>query len=289
MPRPPTANSPPSAFPVSHFPLFACLAFTSSPCCSLASPLLQLVSKIALCLAACLQAVHAACSAAGLTYRLHMHSALFVPAVLSAMSTRWHCRLCNLHKIHSTLLLCSSPFLPVAPHPRPIVICCWCNATQLPSFKMFLDSPGDTAVEGGAWQEIPLGLDPRVVDLLGNSVALNTTASVKQEQDSGQHLSSRLTPAACLEKKRQNKRRLRRWAIITGASACKQRQPGAMNTKGYPCRLPMHVTMLVKTSVAAHVFQCCVCIHCNVQTGIACSLAYCFTQGHVVVVCLHAP
>ncbi|KAL0021452.1 hypothetical protein WJX79_002597 [Trebouxia sp. C0005] len=39
-------------------------------------------------------------------------------------------------------------------------------------------------VEEGAWQDIPLGLDPRVRDLLGNSVALNTTASVKQADDS---------------------------------------------------------------------------------------------------------
>lgn len=40
-------------------------------------------------------------------------------------------------------------------------------------------------VEQDAWQDIPLGLDPRVRDLLGSSVALNTTASVKQEEDSG--------------------------------------------------------------------------------------------------------
>ena len=46
------------------------------------------------------------------------------------------------------------------------------------------------AVEDDAWQDIPLGLDPRVRDLLGNSVALNTTASVKQEQESGRKLSS---------------------------------------------------------------------------------------------------
>ena len=44
------------------------------------------------------------------------------------------------------------------------------------------------AVEDDAWQDIPLGLDPRVRDLLGNSVALNTTASVKQEQESGRKL-----------------------------------------------------------------------------------------------------
>ena len=38
------------------------------------------------------------------------------------------------------------------------------------------------AAEEGAWQDIPLGLDPRVLDLLGNSIALNTTASVRQEE-----------------------------------------------------------------------------------------------------------
>lgn len=40
------------------------------------------------------------------------------------------------------------------------------------------------AVADDVWQDIPLGLDPRVRDLLGNSVALNTTASVKQDQES---------------------------------------------------------------------------------------------------------
>lgn len=38
------------------------------------------------------------------------------------------------------------------------------------------------AAEEGAWQDIPLGLDPRVLDLLGNSIALNTTASVRQAE-----------------------------------------------------------------------------------------------------------
>lgn len=36
------------------------------------------------------------------------------------------------------------------------------------------------------WQDIPLGLDPRVRDLLGSSVALNTTASVKPDHESGE-------------------------------------------------------------------------------------------------------
>ena len=40
------------------------------------------------------------------------------------------------------------------------------------------------AVADDVWQDIPLGLDPRVRDLLGNSVALNTTASVKQDEES---------------------------------------------------------------------------------------------------------
>ena len=40
------------------------------------------------------------------------------------------------------------------------------------------------AVADDAWQDIPLDLDPRVRDLLGNSVALNTTASVKQDEES---------------------------------------------------------------------------------------------------------
>ena len=40
------------------------------------------------------------------------------------------------------------------------------------------------AVAEDVWQDIPLGLDPRVRDLLGNSVALNTTASVKQDEES---------------------------------------------------------------------------------------------------------
>ena len=40
------------------------------------------------------------------------------------------------------------------------------------------------AVADDVWQDIPLGLDPRVQDLLGNSVALNTTASVKQDEES---------------------------------------------------------------------------------------------------------
>ncbi|KAL3161892.1 hypothetical protein ABBQ38_008979 [Trebouxia sp. C0009 RCD-2024] len=39
-------------------------------------------------------------------------------------------------------------------------------------------------VAADVWQDIPLGLDPRVRDLLGNSVALNTTASVKQDEES---------------------------------------------------------------------------------------------------------
>ena len=50
---------------------------------------------------------------------------------------------------------------------------------------VLLSSDCGNAVEEGAWQDIPLGLDPRVRDLLGNSVALNTTASVKQADDSG--------------------------------------------------------------------------------------------------------
>ena len=41
------------------------------------------------------------------------------------------------------------------------------------------------AVGRNEWQDIPLGLDPRVRDLLGSSVALNTTASVKPDQESG--------------------------------------------------------------------------------------------------------
>ena len=40
------------------------------------------------------------------------------------------------------------------------------------------------AVADDVWQDIPLGMDPRVRDLLGNSVALNTTASVKQDEES---------------------------------------------------------------------------------------------------------
>ena len=40
------------------------------------------------------------------------------------------------------------------------------------------------AVAADVWQDIPLGLDPRVRDLLGTSVALNTTASVKQDEES---------------------------------------------------------------------------------------------------------
>ncbi len=55
----------------------------------------------------------------------------------------------------------------------------------LPVHVMFLSSDCGNAVEEGAWQDIQLGLDPRVRDLLGNSVALNTTASVKQAEDSG--------------------------------------------------------------------------------------------------------
>lgn len=41
-----------------------------------------------------------------------------------------------------------------------------------------------SAVADDVWQDIPLGLDPRVRDLLGNSVALNTTASVKRDEES---------------------------------------------------------------------------------------------------------
>lgn len=40
------------------------------------------------------------------------------------------------------------------------------------------------AVADDVWQDIPLELDPRVRDLLGDSVALNTTASVKQDEES---------------------------------------------------------------------------------------------------------
>ena len=46
------------------------------------------------------------------------------------------------------------------------------------------------AVEEDAWQDLPLGLDPRVLDLLGNSIALNTTATVRQED--GQRLNPNL-------------------------------------------------------------------------------------------------
>ncbi len=56
---------------------------------------------------------------------------------------------------------------------------------MLPEHVVLLSGDFGNAVEEGAWQDIPLGLDPRVRDLLGNSVALNTTASVKQAEDSG--------------------------------------------------------------------------------------------------------
>lgn len=49
-----------------------------------------------------------------------------------------------------------------------------------------------SAVEEDVWQDIPLGLDPRVLDLLGNSIALNTTASVRQEDGETSYCSSAL-------------------------------------------------------------------------------------------------
>ena len=54
------------------------------------------------------------------------------------------------------------------------------------------------AVADDVWQDIPLGLDPRVRDLLGNSVALNTTASVKQDEESSKSRTSPASVSVCL-------------------------------------------------------------------------------------------
>ena len=79
-------------------------------------------------------------------------------------------------------------------------ICCTKATGTYKSHRYaLLDTAGHVCADAeDEWQDIPLGLDPRVRDLLGNSVALNTTASVKPCQETGRKPTSRIVLLANL-------------------------------------------------------------------------------------------